>query len=175
MWDTTAAATDLTSTVAFGLKSLVSGFSEFRYDHDEDDNGLLPGQITGGTVDGSATANNGIADAAENGTTDVYPGDIADPATAATTTSHPATGAIDVRVDDLSITEVMWALNDAVIGQDTADDRQWIEIHNRNTKAAVPLDGLVLTIQSGHPPTSLDDTAVVDTGNVSARIAVDSY
>ena len=54
----------------------------FTFDHDDS---LLPGELAGSTADGTATADNGIADAAKNGTTDAYPSDIEDPASPSTT------------------------------------------------------------------------------------------
>ena len=142
-----------------GLKPPHASWTEFRYDHDGDDDGFA--------ADGSAqgTADNGIKDSSE---------------AAATPGTDAASGAVDVRVDDLSITEIMWALNNAQIGGPTAADHQWIEIHNRNQNAAIPLAGLVLKIKSGDPPLIIDTPKVdanadnvADTGDTSALRGVD--
>ena len=142
-------------TFGVGLRPTEAGFTEYRYDHDGDDVGS-----TGEGAHASAVANDGIKD-------------NVDPTPAAVTaTTNPATPVQDVSIDDLMITEIMWALDNAIIGQAAADDRQWIEIHNRNENVALPVRGLVLRIASAHPALGFD-TAVVATGSVSARRGAD--
>ncbi len=149
-----AAGTDVgTGSVSVGLKPAKTGFTDHRYDHDGDDDGFA----ADGTAQG--TANDGIEDSAQ-----------AEDAAA----TDAATPARDVIVDDLSITEIMWALNNAVIGTDAAADHQWIEIHNRNANSAIPLDSIFLSIQSGDPPLDFDTAIVTTSGSeASARIGVD--
>ena len=154
------AGTAATSGRLVGLKPPHTDFAEYRYDHDGDDDGVPA--LTG--VENNP--NDGIKDGSPTGST---------------ATTHPASVAIDPRVDDLSITEVMWALNNAIINQTGDENHQWIEIHNRNENAALPLAGLVLKIKSGDPPLGFDSDKV-DGGTANqyeaatdapARIGVD--
>ena len=146
-----------------GLKPALGSFPDYRYDDDGDDDGLN----ADGTAQGTATAANGVKDDDEDGVG-------TDPATAgaATVRRDPSDG-------DLVITEIMWALNTANVGSGNEHNHQWIEIHNTNTKAALPVAGLVLYLESGRPATAdAEDTLVGDATTALAdltpkRIVVD--
>ena len=49
---------------------------------------------------------------------------------------------------DLTITEVMWGLDESAIGEDAETARQWIEIYNK-LDVAFPLAGVSLVAKSG--------------------------
>ena len=160
------AGTLITSgNLGVGLRPAKTGFTAYRYDHDSDDDGFQPDGTT--AVPSPAVANDGKVDHAAG-----TPGTGLDPTATATA---DATDPIDVRVDDLTITEIMWAINTANVGSGNEHNHQWIEIWNRNTKAAIPLAGLVLRLQSGRPALSDANTTLVETSGseMPIRIALD--
>ena len=131
-----------TDALGVGLRlNLNTGFGDYRYDDDGDDVGNA-----GVGADATAVANDGLKD-------DMPPADAAD-------ASDPR----DPAVDDLTITEIMWALNTANVGSGMEHDHQWIEIWNRNTAVDFPLKGIVLHLASGRAALSNADTVVVDAG-----------
>ena len=136
-----------TKTALAGTPAAVvpTGGTNFRVvDHDADDVGPTgPGAHT------SAVANDNIKDTADLTATPTP-----------TATSHPATADIDIAEAHLSITEIMWALDNSVAGSGNEPNRQWIEIYNR-TQAPIVLTGLILHIKSGRPALSTDDTKEV--------------
>ena len=51
---------------------------------------------------------------------------------------------------DIVFSEVMWAVDEGKVGQDSYDGNQWFEIHNR-TDAAVALSTITFTAKEGRP------------------------
>ena len=132
-----------TGTFGVGLRPKENNFTEFRYDHDGDDDGTAVGL----PAHASAVANDGKKD-------DKAPAE-----------ADAATVVRDINDGDLSITEVMWGLNKAQAGTANDANHQWIEIHNRNANVPLPLKGVRLQITSGFPELGFDIPAVTTANN----------
>ena len=77
-----------------------------------------------------------------------------------------ASAARDIGARDVVITEVMAALNTAVVGTDTETAHQWIEVYN---KLKVDVSGLTLSAKAGRPPgvaTGAPDPTATDSTEV---------
>ena len=51
---------------------------------------------------------------------------------------------------DLVFSEIMWAVDEGKVGQDSYDGKQWVEVHNR-TDAAVAISSISFTAKEGRP------------------------
>ena len=64
-------------------------------------------------------------------------------------TSNKADGT-NVGARKVVFSEVMWAIDEKLVGDDTNDDNQWFEIYNRSG-AAVPISGISFATSQGRP------------------------